>query len=169
MRGLILPRRLIIDLSVWSDGGPQPYRGGPIALSVQTFAREKGDHHLGPIFTDTQGHVELTKTTLESYVACAADSGLMPFAPIASAYPFIEIVHWSGEQIQNAIHARTHSWTQLLQGESALFGSIAKLLQVYRACDNHLFSELRLAPVRDEWDSPSEVRRYSYLLQRAAT
>lgn len=168
LRTLTLPERLTIDVSVWQRDGALPYRGAPIVLGVETYAREKGDYQLGPIFTDDRGHVELRRSDLECYAASARSSGLMEYADIEQAYTFVQIVHWSAEQIENAIRARTEAWTDLLEGEGALFGSVSSLVRRYREAGNAAFSPMHWSPVRDEWDGGLAARRYKYTLHSIA-
>lgn len=73
---------------------------------------------------------------------------------IHESFSFIEIVHWSTEQLDAALRARTSTWRHLVEGEAELYGSMTALVERLRHAGNRQF----LPPfayygrVRDEWE-----------------
>jgi len=165
---LVLPEQITIDVLLWAGHQAVAYRGAPIVLGIKTYARAKNDYHLGPIFTDHDGHVRLTRADLNHYESAIVAQGIMDVRALGESYSFVQIVHWTSEQIGRAIDARTKTWTQLLPGEKELFGSVSDLIRRLQGAGNARFSPMLWPPVRDEWDGRPGPREYKYILNLAA-
>lgn len=132
MHCLVFPDRVTIHARLVGDEGETRAIGFPIAFSIRTFARSKNDYHLGPFFSDHTGVLALTRRQLELSAQAKLSSGLMDYASVHDGFPLIEISHFSADDIERAIIARKTHWTDELEGEHELYGSVAKLVASYR-------------------------------------
>ena len=161
---LVFPDRVTLNVQLWSPSETKPYGGLPLAFRVRTFARAKNDYDLGPFFCGHDGVLAITRRQLELAAAAVLSTGLMDFDAIDNAFPFIEIVHWSGLELERAIDARSKTWTMLLEGEAELYGSVSELLSRLRSSGNASLrpADERYGRLRDEWDGTRPERTYTY-------
>jgi len=171
MNHLIFPERVTINVQLWSPSGATPYTGSPLAFGVRTFARVKNDHHLGPFFSGENGVLTITGRQLQLAAAAEMSTGIMDYDAIENAFPFVEIVHWSGAELERAIDARSKVWTSLLGGEVELYESMTELLSRLRASGNAslLPARERYGRLRDEWDGTLPDREYTYTVSLASS
>ncbi len=85
----------------------------------------------------------------------------MDFVALGDAFSFVEIQRLSHEEIQRAIHARATTWTAEFDEDRELYGSRARLLEMYPTAGNHE-RQPRTRGVRDEWDGAHAAVEYDY-------
>ena len=153
-------------MQVWTNDGPVPYQGAPLALEIRTFARRKNDYTWGPFFTDSDGVLSIGRRELDLAAAGHRSAGFMDYAELEDSFALVEIIHYSVADIARIIQAREARWTMLLDGEEELYGSLPALCERLRTSGNH-----RLAPpteyygrLRDEWTDPTRHAEYTYFV-----
>jgi hypothetical protein len=108
---LVFPDRVTFNVQLWSPSETKPYRGLPLAFHVRTFARAMNDYDLRPFFCAQDGVLTITRRELELAAATELSSGLMDFDAVGNAFPFVEIVHWSGDEWDGTRPERTYTCT----------------------------------------------------------
>ena len=170
MSRLHLPKQISIQVLTWtSEFKDVPFTGPPLALEIRTFARSRNDYHLGPFFSDPDGRVMITRALLDAGARAQLDWGLMDYAPIDDCFALVEIVHWSADDVQRAIEARSDGLFS--DHERTLWGSLKEYLDLLRSCANR-----RLSPVlpgaaqriRSEWDGSQEEYKFEYRVHPSA-
>ncbi len=171
MTKLVLPARLAIQVHVWRDGALGAYSDDPLVFGVRTYARVKNDYHLGPIFTDQKGSALVPRSQLDAYRRATLSSGLMDYAGLEDAFSFVQILHWSPEDVRRAIETRSHVWNALLDGEEELFGSIDALIARLRETANVRYVPPGAASghLRDEWTNSTYEPAYDYTIYAVPT
>jgi len=131
----------------------------------------KNDYHLGPFFSGENGVLTITRRQLQLAAAAELSSGLIDYDAIENAFPFVEIVHWSGYELERAIDARSKRWTSLLDGEAKLYESMSELLRRLRASGNAslLPAHERTGRLRDEWNGTRPDRKHPYIVSLATS
>src|SRR6266480_4528661 len=79
-------------------------RGKDVSLAggVRTFARQKNDYHLAPFFSGADGRVVITHDELDIAAHAELQTGLMDYGWLGDSFAYIEIAHWSPDQIGRA-------------------------------------------------------------------
>jgi hypothetical protein len=163
-RYLVFPDRVTVHTRLHGDTAGIDFA---IAYSIRTFARVKNDYRLGTFFSDDTGVLVLTRRQLELSAQANLSTGLMDFASVADGFPLVEIQHLSADDIQRAITSRTTVWTNELDGERELYGSMAQLLASYRRVGNAHLAPPTVTCLRDEWDGTRPTVIYDYPVVRA--
>lgn len=166
MRRLVFPERVTIRARLINNDAEMDGIGLRIAFSIRTFARSKNDYHLGPFFTDDTGALALTRQQLKLSAQAALSSGLMDYASISDGFPLVEISHLSAADIERAIKSRTTHWTQELDGERELYGSVGNLVACYQGASNGQLAPPSPPFSRDEWDGSKQTVEYEYSVLR---
>lgn len=169
MSSLVFPARVDLAAQIWNGADVEPYRGGPLAFGIVTFARAKNDYYLGPLFTDESGVLSVTNHQLELCARAELSSGLMDYTSIHDAYALVELVHWSADEVARAVKSRTTAWNTLFDGEAELYGSVDSLVARLRQCGNRHFAPptQHYGRTRDEWTDASRTVRYTHTITRA--
>jgi hypothetical protein len=161
MGNLILPQKVIIQLI---DDSGKPLEISDVIFTVQLFATHKNDFYLSPFVSDKSGKVAISRKELDNEIKAIYSSGLMDYAPVETCHPFVEIFPNQPEDIEKALSTREKIWVALLDGEKERWGSMKKLLNVYRQAKNHeLMISKEFSRIRDEW--AGEKDEYVYNLR----
>jgi len=168
MSNLCLPERVTVRLLTLSG---EPFRCADVLVGVHTFARHKGDFHLGPYPTSADGISVISKKDLQAEVDATYESGLMDYCHIKDCFPLVEIRLWSAEQISKALECRNKVWRELLTGEKERWKSIDELKELYRralTASNLISGQFHLAKIRDEWVNEAATFDYTFNLLSSA-
>jgi len=167
MTRLVLPSRVTIQVCTWDGNKVRPLRVRGLVFGVRTFAREKGDYHLAPFFSDDSGRVVITHDEMDIAAHAEAQTGIMEYAWLGDSFSYVEIAHWSAEEIARALEG--HRTWGLLGRERERWKSVEELMAQLREAPNGRYKPLAppLKPVRDEWDGTVIERTYDYVLYPA--
>ncbi|MEM7455581.1 MAG: hypothetical protein AAF456_14605 [Planctomycetota bacterium] len=168
MNNLVFPRLVDIQVvtSTCSKGTLEtvPYSGSPIALFCQTYARQRFDYQLGPLFTDGDGAARITAEMFNDAAISFRQGSIMEFADIGSAFPLVGIRHYTPDEIRKLIVARKIAGPFSV-ADTKLWGTRDDLILNLELCGNHQLKNcMRGAAqqIRDEWTNPDAVVKYEY-------
>jgi hypothetical protein len=168
MSNLVLPSRVTIQLFTSKATASRPLRVQGLVFGVRTFARQKNDYHLAPFFSGADGRVVITHDELDIAAHAELQTGLMDYGWLGDSFAYIEIAHWSPDQIARAIEER-RLWG-LIGRERERWKSVDDLTTQLRQAPNAHYRPLvaPFKPIRDEWDGTVIDRAYDYVMYPVA-